>query len=136
MEPDPLAKDDMPSEIRMQSTTEQRSRIPLDVKFENLLALSGRVNMSTIIASTNSHESSDEVTALALSGSLDLLRMWPPNLKIIIPEADPFDSLRMIGRLDGPLATTLLNVLGEIEKYLRELRTGTTGYQLYGQVIA
>ena len=124
----------------MQSTTEQgrrdKSHIPLDVKFENLLALSDSVDISTTIASTKGHESSDEVTAHSLSGILDLLRIWPLNLKILTPEADPpLDSLRILGRLDGPLATTLLNVLEEIEKDLRGLSADTTDNQSYGQFI-
>lgn len=63
MEPKPLPKDDMSSEIRMQSAAEHgrrdRSRIPLDVKLDNLLALLDSVDASATIASVRSHESSD-----------------------------------------------------------------------------
>ena len=140
MEPEPLPKDDMPSEIRKQSTTEQirrnRSRIPLDVKFENLLALSDSVVELTTLASAESHELSDQVTARSLGDSFVLLRTWSLNLKITVPEADPrVSNLRILGKLDGPLVATLRNVLEGIERNLRGLSADTPNNRMYGQFI-
>ena len=140
MEPESLPKDDMPSEIRMQGTTERgrrvRCRIPLDVKFENLQALFDSVDASATETSAKSHESSDQATALSLHDSRFELRMWSLNLKILMREADlPLDSLRILGKLDGPLVATLLNVLEGIENDLRELSADTTDNKLYAQFI-
>ena len=141
VEPESLPKDDMLSErVRMQSTTEQsrpdRSRIPLDVKFENLPALFDSVVESTTIASAESHESSAQVTGRALDDSLTLLRIWSLNLKITVPEVDPrVSNLRILGKLDGPLVATLLNILEGIEKALRGLSAAATNNRLYGRFI-
>lgn len=62
--------------------------------------------------------------------------MWSHNLKILTPKAEPsLNSLRILGKLDGPLAATLLIVLEGIEKDLSELLADTTDNRLYGQVI-
>ena len=124
----------------MQSTTEHgrrdRGRIPLDVKFENLLALLDSVDASATIASARSHETSDQATARLLEDSRFELRMWSHNLKILTPKAEPsLNSLRILGKLDGPLAATLLIFLDGIQKDLRELSADTTDNRLYGQVI-
>ena len=141
MEPKPLPKDDMPSETRMQSTTERsrrdRNRIPLDVKFEILQVLFDSVDASTTEASAKSHEASDQATALSLHESRFELRRWSLNLKILMQKADhPLDNLRIFGKLDGPLAATVLNVLDEIENDLRKLSADTTDNKLYAQFIS
>ena len=62
--------------------------------------------------------------------------MWSKNIQLLMPAADPpVDSLRILGRLDGPLAATLLSILEEIEEDLRELSADATDKKMYGQVI-
>ena len=140
MEPEPVPKDDMTSEIRMQSTTEpgrrNRSRIPLDVKFENLQALFDNVDDSVFTASATSDEPYDQDIADLLHDSRVELLMWSKNIQRLMPPADPpVDNLRILGRLDEPLAATLLSILDEIEYDLRELSADATDKKLYGQVI-
>lgn len=140
MEPEPLPKDDMPSETRMQSTTERgrrdRSRIPLDVKFENLQALFDSVDASATEASSKSHEASDQAPPLSLYNGRFDLRMWSLDFKMLMRKADlPLNSLRILGKLDGPLPATLLNVLEGIENDLRKLSADTTENKLYAQFI-
>ena len=124
----------------MQSTTEQgrrdRSRIPLDVKFENLQALFDNVDDSVFTASATSDEPYDQDIADLLHDSRVELLMWSKNIHLLMPAVDPpVDSLRILGRLDGPLAATLLSILEEIEEDLRELSADATDKKLYGQVI-
>lgn len=136
-EPEPLPEDDMSPEIRMQSTTEQgrrnRSRIPLDVKIENLLALSNSVDKATSIAGVKIR---NQATARSLSDSLDLLHIWPLKFKTDMAEADPpLSNLRILGKLDGPRVATLLNVLEDIEEDLRWLSAYIADYRLYGPLV-
>ena len=138
-EPKSLPKDYMPSETRMQSTTERgrrdRSRNPLDVKFENLQALFDSVDASATEAGAKSHEASDQATALSLHGSRFKLRM-SLDFKMRMRKAGlPLDSLRTLGKLDGPLAATLLNVLEGIENDLGKLSADTADNKLYAQFI-
>ena len=128
----------------MQSTTEQilrqdrrdKSRIPLEVRFENLLALFDSVVASAITACAKSHESSDQVTARSLDDSLFELRIWLENIKAIVPDAESSpDSLRILGKLEGPVAATFLNVLEGMETDLTELSADTADKNLYGQVV-
>ena len=138
-EPKSLPKDDMPSETRMQSTTERgrrdRSCISLDVKFENLQALFDSVDASATEAGAKSHEASDQATALSLHDSRYKLRM-SLDFKMRMRKAGlPLDSLRILGKLDGPLAATLLNVLEGIENDLGKLSADTADNKLYAQFI-
>ena len=53
-----------------------------------------------------------------------------------MPEADPrVSNLRILGKLDGPLVATPVNILEGIEKALRVLSAGATNNRLYGQFI-
>ena len=139
-ESEPLPKDDLPSEVHMQSTTEQdnrhKSRSPVEVHFENLLALFDSVVASAITASAKSHELSDQVTARSLDDSLFELRIWLENIKAIVPEAQsPLDSLRILGKLGGPVGAMSLEILRGLETDLTELSADTAAYELYGQVV-
>ena len=137
------AKDDLPSEAHMQSTTElyfqqdrgDKTRIPLEVRFENLLALFDSVAASSIRASAKSHEFSDEVIAHSLDHDLFELRTWIENIKAIMPDAESsHNSLRILGKLEGPVVAILLNMLGKMETDLSELSTDTADNNSYGQV--
>ena len=123
----------------MQSTTEQgrrdTSRIPLDVHFENLLAFFDSVVASAVTASARNPGSFGQVTAHLLDESLFELRIWSENIKAVMPDAgSSLNSLRILGKFDGPVVAILLNVLGEIEKALRELSADTKDNNLYVQV--
>ena len=144
MESERLPKDDLKFESCMQSTAEQnlrqdrsdKSRIPLEVRFENLLALLDSVVASAITASAISHESSDQVTAHSLDDSLFQLRIWLENIKAMVPDAETSpDILRILGKLKGPGAATFLNVLGAMETDLKELSADTADKSLYGQAV-
>ena len=127
----------------MQSTTElhlrrdpgNKPRIPLEVRFENMLALFDSVLASVIIASAKGHDSSNQVIAHWLDDDLFELRTWIENIKAIMPDAEfPRNSLRILGKLEGPVVATLLNALGRIETDLSELSTHNPDNNLYGQV--
>ena len=137
MEPEPLPKDDISSGIRMQSTTEpgrrNRSRIPLDVKFENLQELFTNVSKSARTASAISHEPSSRAIADLLRDDRVRLRRWSKNLDIMMPEAESYvNALRILGKLGGPVAARLVAILEGIEKDLRELSTYLAEYHRYG----
>ena len=140
---EPLAKDNLPSEARMQSTTGLHlrqdhgygSRIPLQVRYENTLALLDSVTASAIIASAKSDEFSSQVIAQSLDDDLFELRTWIENVESIMPSAEfPRNCLKILGILDGPVVATLSNVLGRMETDLSELSTHTADNDLYGQV--
>ena len=144
VKPGSLPKDDLPSEICMQSMTElglrqdrrDKNRILMEVRFENLLALFDSVVASTITVSAKSHESSDQVTARSLDDSLFELRVWLENINGIVPDAESsLDSLRILGKLEGPVAAAFLEILGEMETDLSELSADTADNNLYAQVV-
>ena len=144
MKSEPLPKDDLLSEARMQSTTElqlrqdrrDEIRIPLEVQFENMLALFDSVAASAIVASAKSHESSDQVIARSLDDSLFELRIWLENIKHVMPDAESSrNSLIILGKLGGPTVVILLNVLGRMEKDLTELSADSADNNSYGQVV-
>ena len=144
MKSEPLPKDDLLSEARMQSTTElqlrqdrrDEIRIPLEVQFENMLALFDSVAASAIVASAKSHESSDQVIARSLDDSLFELRIWLENIKHVMPDAESSrNSLRILGKLGGPIVAILLHVLGRMEKDLTGLSADSADNNSYGQVV-
>ena len=144
MKSEPLPRDDLPSEIRMQNTTELplrqdrrgKNHIPLEVHYENLLALFDSVVTSAITASAKSHESSDQVIARSLDDSLFALRIWLENIKHVMPDAESSrNSLRILGKLEGPLATIFLKILRGLETDLTGLSAHTADNNLYGQVV-
>ncbi len=144
MTSEPLLKDDLPSELRMQSTTELHLRqdrrgkncIPLEVLFENLLALFDSVIVSAISAGAKSHESSDQAIARSLDDSLFELRKWLENIKHVMPDAESSrNSLRILGKLGGPLAAMFPKILGGMETDLTELSAETADNNLYGQIV-
>ena len=128
----------------MQSTIEPhsrqdprgKSRMPLEVFSQNLLALFDGVVTSATIASAKSGESSDEVIATSLDDTLFELRVWLKCIKRVMPGAESArNSLRILGKLEGPLTARFLNMLGGIETDLTELSAETTDNTLYGQVV-
>ena len=127
----------------MQSTTElqlrqdhgDRTRIPLEVRFQKLLALLDSVAASAIIASTRSDKFSNQVIAQSLDDDLFELRTWIENVESIMPSAEfPRNCLKILGKLDGPVVATLSNVLGSLETDLSKLSTHTADNDLCGQV--
>ena len=123
----------------MQSTTElhlrqdrrDKSRIPLDVHFENLLALFDSVVASAITASAKSHEPSDQVTARSLDDSLFELRIWSENIKAVMPDADSSrNSLRILGKLGEPIGAKILKIFTRLELDLTELSADTADSKL------
>ena len=144
MRSEPLPKDNLPSEIRMQNTTELplrqdrrgKSHIPLEVHYENLLALFDSVVTSAIIAGAKSHESSDQFIARSLDDSLFALRVWLGNIKAVMPDAESSrNSLRILGKLEGPLATIFLKIFRGLETDLTGLSAHSADSKLYGQVV-
>ena len=127
----------------MQSTTDlqlrqghdDRARIPLEVRFENMLALFDSVTASAIIASGKSDDYYDQDVAHSLDDDLFKLRRWTKKIKAVMPDAEfPRDSLRILGKLDGPVMARLWHVLKRMETDLSELSAYPLDDYFNGQV--
>ncbi len=124
------------TELPLREDRRDKNRSPVEVHFENLLALFDGVVTSAITASAKSHESSDQLTARSLDDSLFELRIWLENIKAVVPHAESsLDILRILGKLEGPVAAIFLKILGEMETDLTELSADTADNNLYGQVV-
>lgn len=141
--PEPSAKDDLQSEARVQSTTElqlrqdrlEQVRIPLEIRFENLLALFDSLVASSLRASAKSNNHYDEFIADSLNYDLSELRTWKEKIKAMMPnEESSRNSLRILDKLEGPVVATLLNIVGRMETDLWELSTDIADNNSYGQV--
>ena len=124
----------------MQSTTAlhlrqdhgDRIHIPLEVRFEIMLALSDRVAASASSKSQNIYE---EDVAQSLDDELFRFRRWIENIKAIMPDAEfPRNNLRILDKLDGPVVARLWNVLEKMEIDLSVLSADPLNDYLYGQV--
>ncbi|KAK0512034.1 hypothetical protein JMJ35_005162 [Cladonia borealis] len=131
---EPLSKYEIPFKIRMERAREVRlrpdrrgkSRIPLELHLDNLLALFDSFVTSAFLPSARNHESSDLVIARSLDVSLGDFGIWLSNIKASVPDAlSSLDSLRILGELGEPVGSMFLKILKGLETDLTGLSAPT-----------
>ena len=112
----------------------RRCQTPLEALFRELLALFDKVVASAISLSARNDDPSHHFTARILDDYLFELRLWPENIKTMMPDAELTDSLKLLRGLEESTASNLRDILSNLERDLTSLSAKLTDSQMYDRV--